>query len=65
MVYLQPELGYGVTVALQILVLSVQVRILISQLYKKEADMSKVTLVNLLSIMCGLRTEPFVLFYLK
>ena len=31
MVSLHPELGYGVTVALQILVLSVQVRILISQ----------------------------------
>ncbi len=31
MVSLHPELRYGVTVALQILVLSVQVRILVSQ----------------------------------
>ena len=31
MVYLPPELRYGVMVALQILVLSVQVRILVSQ----------------------------------
>ena len=35
---LQTELGYGVTVALQILVLAVQVRILISQLEGRAFD---------------------------